>query len=122
MFTTPDLAEARRMLESATDGLALDRASLATMVSSAKGYNSETLASQVNAIARAEGAFAAIERAVRFLEYVERSETAVNGTLAEVLTRGLLNGADDEWSGRTNDVKRAKHDGYRGQVERLLGL
>jgi hypothetical protein len=119
-MSTPDLAEARRMLDSATDALAAARADLAAKVSSGKGYTAESLAENVNEIARWEGSFAAIERAVRFLDYVDRSETPVNGTLADVLTKMVLTGADDQWSGRTNDVKRARYDGLCGQVERLL--
>lgn len=38
------------------------------------------------------------------------------------VTEALLSGADDRWSGRTNDFKRTCHDGIITICKRLLSL
>ena len=66
------------------------------------------LARTVNEIAALEGAH--LVRATDERSMVNGLETDER---LEVLTDLLLRGADDTWSGRTNDVNRAHFDGIR---------
>lgn len=40
--------------------------------------------------------------------------------IEKALTHQLLNGADDTWSGRTNDVRRAWFDGFKSAAAAYL--
>lgn len=67
-----------------------------------------------NSLAETEGkatAWAQIQATVRYFERegLELTDAAVLETIVEILSRG----ADDVWSGRANDVRRARFDGVR---------
>jgi hypothetical protein len=79
------------------------------------------LALMVNEIAFTEGRLAAAELAQRVATLVADPDGKVNAQTTDAVNRAVLQavyqtlarGADDEWSGRTNDVQRARHDGFR---------
>ena len=79
------------------------------------------LALMVNEIAFAEGRLAAAELAQRVASLVADPDGNVNAQTTWEVNQGVLRavygmlaqGADDAWSGRTNDVQRARHDGFR---------
>lgn len=52
------------------------------------------------------------------LKQLEAGATYVNALLG-VMDK-LAEGADDEWSGRGNDLKRVEHDGFRYEARRFL--
>lgn len=73
------------------------------------------LAALVTALAYHEGEYA-VYQTVR--SAVQRDKTAdeIRATLLEILARG----ADDTWSGRNNDVRRARFDGIREGVSSVM--
>jgi uncharacterized membrane protein YccC len=82
--------------------------------------DSQYLAAAVNAVAEVEGK-------LQVLGYAQRASS--NGKSPEEMVASLLDnvlmGADDGWSGRTNDAKRAHFDGKREGVRwivRRLGV
>jgi len=76
------------------------------------GNRAENVAKALNQLAEAEGkanAWFHIRNA--------RSQGATDADVQDHLLRLVLNGPDDGWSGRTNDVRRATFDGFRAEVE-----
>ena len=79
------------------------------------------LALMVNEIAFAEGRLAAAHMAQRVACYHGDPDGPVNAQTTDEITRAVLvelyrsltAGADDAWSGRGNDVRRARQDGFR---------
>ena len=90
------------------------RAQIAALAAEGKG-SAEDFAGLTNALAEAEGhAFAC--GIVRDALIGEATPEQVMASL----TKRLLNGADDGWSGRKNDARRAWFDGYRAAVNEYL--
>lgn len=78
--------------------------------------SAETLAELVNRLAVLEG---------HYIATLTFEKMAVDGRYStadrrEALIDLLTSGADDRWSGRKNDVKRARFDGIREAAGRLL--
>lgn len=74
-------------------------------------------------VAEAEGSYVAWARLSAMVEYKVANSTAV--TEADVIATAfdlLSDGADDEWSGRENDVKRARFDGVRSACSNMKFL
>lgn len=77
--------------------------------------SAEALGQKVQAIAYEEG-----RSAVR---YAYRNALAGGATVAKAkdhVVGLLLNGADDAWSGRGNDVKRSIYDGKCAEVQQIV--
>jgi hypothetical protein len=70
----------------------------------------EHLANSVNDYAMTFGALR-LEAAVEGLDDQQQKDKATNM---------LLNGPDDGWSGRTNDVRRAQHDGLVRRASEII--
>lgn len=68
----------------------------------AKGASAETLGAEIHRLARLEGA-----------SVVTLAKTFEPEDGVKHVTGYLLRGADDTWSGRGNDLKRAWFDGLR---------
>ena len=86
-----------------------------TLVAEAKdGVDTGTLDSRVRMIAEAEAMARAFTRLAQVAE--ARGVEATRTQCATLLTEG----ADDTWSGRGNDVRRAAHDGTIDAVRRTL--
>lgn len=74
--------------------------------------SSEAIAKSANRIAEAEGEV----RAMSILAGAQKQEM----DLKSAILRHALRSPDDEWSGRTNDVRRAFADGLRTALEDSL--
>lgn len=74
------------------------------------------LAGMVNRLAEAQGT-------VRPLAVIREglASGASAATIKATLIGLLVNGPDDGWSGRTNDVRRAEYDGLREFVSQTAG-
>lgn len=76
----------------------------------------------IKQIASATVAFA--ERKSEYWTWLGIDHWILNGLTIEQckeqLIKKLLRGADDSWSGRTNDVLRAEFDGFRRAADRFL--
>jgi hypothetical protein len=70
-----------------------------------------------NLVSRTEGKRATYTRAANMLELGNSPER-----VAELLTRTVLGGADDQVADRHNDNRRAHHDGVLTATRQLLGL
>lgn len=90
------------------------RQNLITVVTN--GEMSHRLADYVNAVADAEGQMMA---ASEFVSYLQNGATRSRAIVA-VNSRALASGADDRWSGRTNDARRAFFDGKREMIAELF--
>lgn len=83
----------------------------------------DRLAEYLNALAKAEGAARAQhtfrQALIGMLDLGHSDEDAI-AYAKEAMTGLLLDGPDDTWSGRKNDVRRAFHDGLRAQAAFLI--
>ena len=79
-----------------------------------EGAESNRLANAVNRLAEAEGRQSAVARLAAAEEF-GASDSEIEAEALSILLRG----ADDTWSGRTNDAKRAFFDGVRDAIESL---
>lgn len=80
-----------------------------------KGADAESIASRANGIAVAEG------RAQARWEYRNAlADEATDEQIKAHFFRLLTNHPDDKWSGRGNDARRAKADGFREEAARLV--
>ena len=103
-----------RKLAMAEQSLASTRAQAATMAAQEVAPQAEDWARYANRVAKAEGvhrAWARLQQTVSYFarEGMELTDLALLDTILELLGAG----ADDGWSGRTNDNQRAKFDGIR---------
>ena len=78
-----------------------------------------TVAASANRMAEAEGAHKAWALAAAILRGALDAGTVADPTRLLAL---LLDGADDTWSGRGNDVRRAYADGVRRAVAEAVRL
>lgn len=85
----------------------LNRALADLAAAATAGELAHSLAAKVNHVAEIEGWLYAVEYLEQF------PDPAAQATEAAEL---LLRGADDTWSGRRNDVARARFDGLRDGV------
>lgn len=76
-------------------------------------YIAEFVGMAARELAFAEGVVKAAHLKHSVTEYSGRQELDVDVNLLAAFSRDLAAGADDEWSGRGNDVRRAFHDGFR---------
>jgi len=113
-----NLEEINRMAESANKMLADYRATIAK--AAADPHTADYLNDLVIKLAEAEGSTTAIIRVQRALQYQANHPENGDVDWQQDLVDLILNGADDSWSGRGNDVKRAQFDGLRKQARRLL--
>ena len=84
---------------------------------------SEDLAHAVNELAKWEGFAAALIRVEKHRTYL--ADNGITGmrahfALASIIGHSLASGADDKWSGRGNDSKRAWFDGYSTAMDEVL--
>jgi hypothetical protein len=73
------------------------------------------LADVLNGVARAEGSLFMLRRAQIVLDNTGGDLDALRQAVLDVLVQG----ADDTWSGRTNDVRRAYHEGVVSEARTL---
>lgn len=93
------------------------------------GVSVDHLADLVNRVAKAYGKYEAAARARVVVAYLADPDRG-NAQTSEEVTRGVLEemygvltmGADDEWSGRKNDVRRAQHEGFREFANKIRWL
>lgn len=104
------LEQARSAVEAIRSGIADD---IAEGTPSA-----DDLARRVNALAEAEGELAVWARLGHAADQGDFGAAMIREVTADM----LLAGADDGWSGRTNDVKRARFDGVRSAVSNARWL
>ena len=84
-----------------------------SLVCDAPSANSKALANRLSDLATHEGR-------VHVLRVISNMiEKGRGDFIADQLEDFLLAGADDSWSGRTNDVARARFDGIRHQVRAI---
>lgn len=107
-------ARIARKAEQATASLEAVQAKAATMAAQEVAPQAEDWARYANQVAKAEGvhrAWARLQQTVSYFarEGMELTDLALLDTILELLGAG----ADDGWSGRTNDNQRAKFDGIR---------
>lgn len=74
--------------------------------------SAEHIARTANQIAEKEGAL----EVAHLLKHAEANEVSKD-TLARMLLREAVRPADDTWSGRGNDVRRAFADGRRNAID-----
>lgn len=77
---------------------------------------SRSLMALVEAIANAEGRESAYTRMKAAASYAEANGEDAKAMAQKEALGMLEQGADDEWSGRGNDVRRARFDGVREAV------
>ncbi|MBN8457549.1 MAG: hypothetical protein J0M04_06915 [Verrucomicrobia bacterium] len=99
---TATLAAITRLRDTAEVSLSEARTALACDAPSA---DAKSLARRLNTLAELEGRLS-VFRMVIHLNAIDRADE-IQAWLMEQAVRG----ADDNWSGRTNDVSRARHDG-----------
>jgi hypothetical protein len=97
-----------------------DKTALAAKVTD---LSADQLTREVHSIARLEGqlvAYATYEEvfADNFENYPDDPMHAAYRNL-QAITRLLMRGADDDFSGRGNDTRRARHDGLRTAVDEI---
>ena len=108
-------------LDSATDDLADVQASAAELVA-ASAPASEWSSFTVR-LAAAEGSVAAWSKLVQVMARVEGNGSEVSSALVTSVALSLMSaGADDSWSGRGNDVQRARFDGVRAACQQMSFL
>lgn len=96
------LAAITRLRDTAEVSLSDARTALACDAPSA---DAKSLARRLNTLAELEGRLS-VFRTVIHLNANDRA-----GEIQAWLMEQAMRGADDNWSGRTNDVARARHDG-----------
>ena len=96
------LATISRLRDTAEVSLSEARTALACDAPSA---DAKSLARRLNTLAELEGRLS-VFRTVIHLNDNDRA-----GEIQAWLMEQAIRGADDNWSGRTNDVSRARHDG-----------
>lgn len=89
--------------------------------------STDELSNRTNALASAKGAAEAWTIVQMLLERCADIDTDlmlddVDAVIKNHLTRKLLRGADDTWSGRGNDAKRSEFDGFREAAERIMDM
>lgn len=90
-------------------------AKMALSIAAKNGADSDRLAGLVNDVAEDEG------RA--FIRGVYRDALANEASpeaTTRMLTKYLLNGTDDTWSGRKNDARRSRYAGMLDEVRTIL--
>lgn len=85
---------------------------LANLATEGRGW--EDLVQQVNEIAKRQGEAEAYAIYRDGLAAEASSDSIVRSLFAR-----LVNGADDTWSGRSNDARRAKFDGFRRTADEI---
>ena len=81
----------------------------------------EQMVDQVNGIAKAEGEFLVFQMAAMISDECPDVAT-VRRDVTRYLFGVLTTGADDTWSGRGNDTRRAHHDGQVRACDRVRDL
>lgn len=84
----------------------------------------EHVAAAANDMAKSEGYVMVAQRFVRGLRRMAEEMGSpfedIKSEMVEFLMGSMTFGGDDEWSGRGNDVRRAKFDGQREAVSDLF--
>ena len=122
------LVKLQQKLDGATRSCDAARESLARLA--AEPVNLETLAGAVERLGAATGEVEAYYRALQAAKYAvaERNPSpaataiAVEAAVKLALMERMLQGADDSWSGRGNDLKRVVFDGFRRAADNLPGV
>lgn len=99
--------------EQAAESVARERENLAAGI--ARGVPAMDLARFIVSLAEAEGVhevFALVEQM--------KSRAIEDAAIRDRLVSMLVQGADDSWSGRANDARRARFDGVRDAVQHHL--
>lgn len=105
MIATARIADAVLKATAAYDKKAASAATLAALAPSAMGW-----AEFANKLAELEGEVYAYSR---ILNACGNNDEISQSFVYEVAMEMLSDGAEDGWSGRTNDVRRARFDGIR---------
>lgn len=99
-----------------------------SLVALAQGRGrAEDIAASALAVCEAEGVAAtriAYRNALRVAaerRHMDPTHPEVRAVAAQCVTDLVLAGADDTWSGRGNDARRARYDGTRKAARELLG-
>lgn len=99
--------------DQAAEAVARERQNLANGI--AQGVPAMDLARSIVSLAEAEGiheVFALVDQA--------KSRGMEDAAIRDRLVSMLVHGADDSWSGRANDARRARFDGVRDAVQHHL--
>jgi hypothetical protein len=76
-----------------------------------------------NDLAEAEGRATVWVRLQRIVDYLNRNDMPLTKeALTEACYDMLTTGPDDGWSGRGNDMKRARFDGIRDEAKKVAWL
>jgi hypothetical protein len=88
------------------------------------GQRAGSITDYLNEVAEAQGALTVVAEYEEVLDYTQDADefdpVKANLAVIETLTRIVLRGADDTWSGRGNDARRAYFDGVRETADDLL--
>lgn len=103
-------ARIARKAEQAMSYLTAVKSGAATLAAD-ENTTGETWGAFALKVAEAEGAASAWARLAQFVAH--RGDEATEADIKGVAFDMMVNGADDTWSGRGNDIKRARFDGIR---------
>lgn len=85
--------------------------------------SSEQILARVNGLAKTEAAvrvYATVRRIVKNGSLKNQTQAEVNQSLLLAAGSEMAQGADDEWSGRGNDLRRAADEGKRKAWDAVL--
>lgn len=134
MKTTASLEVAQNLtVEAIEEQVTLARKEMTRKMLDAEGttyLDSRTLGQMVAHIANAEGAAEADLVVFHSMKAATLAHAGTGGSpwkdaanmVIKELTEGVLRGADDEWSGRGNDLRREKFDGYRATARTWINV
>lgn len=97
----------------------LGQAQKALAEAAARETSAKRLAAILADIAVAEGELEAWALAEAVAANAERYGEDARQAVGEALLDALTRGADDGWSGRTNDIARSKFDGLREEIRTI---
>ena len=122
MSTTADLAARFNDLATGARDDMTNRciALAARLTSEPSTVSSQYLADHANALAVSEGAASAYTRLAKVAEYGVKVDATFADVIVELTNEVVMQataGADDGWSGRGNDARRANFDGARRACE-----
>lgn len=90
-----------------------------TLRETAEAADLDSLAGVLNALASAEGELNVITKLAQVVPALKTDPSLLDAALEEVSIT-LFSGPDDAWSGRSNEVRRARYDGVRKATKDAL--
>lgn len=121
--STELIAKIARKTEEARQSHLFVQGLLASLASDPEKVTAYAVNDYAIVLAGAEGAYsvwARIEAAANY--HLRNDRVLTEAILADISAELLLTGADDSWSGRGNDVRRARFDGVRDAVRNVRYL